>query len=131
MSLHGIDQLGFEARLFIQRLKGDWDRQPIGMKQVWQYKTALPIHAACGAFIAIMDKLKASIPQSDFEGVESQVCSHFEVGILDADLIHFLENSVPPVDLYQVTFVRTSFHSQRSGLHLTMSKFAWLFFTFL
>lgn len=107
-----LDRFGFEARLFIHRLKGDWDRQPVGMKTPWQYKTALPVHAASGAFIAIMDRLKSSIPKADFESVEEQLCQQFEVGILDADLIHFLENTVPPVDLHQVSFVRTSFVNQ-------------------
>ena len=94
--------------MFIKRLTGDWDRQPAGMKQCWAYKTALPVHAVCGGFLAIMDRLQSSIPQTDFQSVEQQICDQFAVGILDADILHFLECTVPPVDLKQVTFVRTA-----------------------
>ena len=39
--------------------------------------------------------------------MEQQICDQFAVGILDGDILHFLESTVPPADLKQVTFVRT------------------------
>lgn len=97
-----------KVKLFIERLKGDWDRQPVGMKQPWLTKTALPVHASCGGFLAIMAALKASVPQADYESTEKHVRDQFQIGFLDGDINLFLESTVPPVNLQQVNFVRTS-----------------------
>lgn len=95
-----------KVKLFIERLKGDWDRQPVGMKQSWLTKTALPVHASCGGYLAIMAALKDSVPQADFEAAEKHVRVQFHIGFLDGDINLFLESSVPPVNLQQVNFVR-------------------------
>ena len=79
------------------------------MKQSWQTKTALPVHAACGGYLAIMKKLESSVPQSDFQAAQKQAFQQFQVGLLDLDINHFLESCVPPVNLSEVTFVRTAF----------------------
>ena len=82
--------LSLEVSLFIDRLMADWDRQPLGMKQSWQTKTALPVHAACGGYLAIMKKLESSVPQSDFQAAQKQAFQQFQVGLLDLDINPFL-----------------------------------------
>lgn len=93
--------------LFIERLKADWDRLPIGLKRPWNYKEALMVHAACGGYLAIMSALREAVPQADFEAHEQQIRDQFNLSYLDPDIIHFLENTVPPVNLQEVNFVRT------------------------
>lgn len=96
-----------QGKLFIQRLKGDWDRAPSGMKKAWSYKDAFNLHACCGGFLAIMNSLKREIPQSDYLTAEAQIKEQFNLSILDPDITHFLETTVPPVSLNNVNFVRT------------------------
>ena len=95
-----------EVNLFLERLKSDWDRLPLGLKKPWNVKEALPIHAACGGYLAIMKALQAAVPQADFESHEQQLNDQFNLSYLDPDILHFLENTVPPVNLHEVTFVR-------------------------
>lgn len=96
-------------KLFIQRLNADWDRIPPGLKKPWGFKDASAVHSACGGFLAIMTALKAEIPQSDFAQNEAQIREQFHLGYLDPDIIHFLESTIPPVNLQEVGFVRTGF----------------------
>lgn len=90
---------------FLKRLQADWDRATV--KKAWLYKDAWCIHAAVGGFLAIMDQLRASIPQKDFADAAPGIENQFDLGILDTDVVHYLECNVPPVSLDQVPFVRT------------------------
>ncbi|CAK9100760.1 FO synthase subunit 1, partial [Durusdinium trenchii] len=89
------------VKLFIQRLNADWDRIPPGLKKPWGFKDASAVHSACGGFLAIMTALKAEIPQSDFAQNEAQIREQFHLGYLDPDIIHFLESTIPPVNLQE------------------------------
>ena len=101
-------------KLFLERLKSDWDRLPLGLKKPWNAKEALAIHSACGGYLAIMRALQAAVPQADFESHEQQLNDQFNLSYLDPDILHFLENTVPPVNLHEVTFVRCLVHSRTS-----------------
>ncbi|CAK9043568.1 FO synthase subunit 1 [Durusdinium trenchii] len=90
---------------FLKRLQADWDRATV--KKAWLYKDAWCIHAAVGGFLAIMDQLRASIPQKDFADAAPGIENQFDLGILDTDVVHYLECNVPPVSLDQVPFVRS------------------------
>lgn len=85
----------------------DWDKVPPGMKVPFTLKVALQIHAACGGYLAIMEAFKQAVPQSDYEATLPQIQDQFKLGYLDSDITHFLESSVPPVNLQSVNFVRT------------------------
>ncbi|CAK9059271.1 FO synthase subunit 1 [Durusdinium trenchii] len=50
--------------LFLERLKGDWDRQV--SKTCWTVKEALTLHAVTGAFIFLRNALQAKVPHADF-----------------------------------------------------------------
>ena len=97
----------FEVKRFISRLKKDWDRLPPGMKKVWVFKDAFPVHAACGGFMAILEALKKNIPKVDYDQASSTLEEQFSLGYLDPDIQQFLENTVPPVQLHTVNFVRS------------------------
>ena len=99
----------------------DWDRLPPGMKKPWGYKEALVVHAACGGYITIMSALQASVPQADYEAHEAQIREQFNLSYLDADIIHLLETTVPPVNLSDVNFVRTV--SRGGFYHLSFENF--------
>ena len=95
----------FEADTFLQRLEGDWDRA--STKKGWVHRDALTIHASCGGFNAICQQLKESVPQKDYQDSLPHLMEQFKLGILDGDIMTFLESTVPPVSLQQVPFVRT------------------------
>ena len=94
-------------KLFLARLESDWDRLPDGIKKPWGWREAMAVHSSCGGFLAIMQALRGAIPQADYVQHEKQIRDQFQLSYLDPDIIHFLENAVPPVDLQEVNFVRT------------------------
>lgn len=71
------------------------------------HRDAVNIHAACGGFIAIVQQLKESVPQKDFNDAVPDLGNQFKLGILDGDILTFLESTVPPIALDRVPFVRT------------------------
>eukprot|EP00435_Cladocopium_sp_Y103_P014979 s1851_g3.t1 len=91
--------LRLKAELFLERLEGDWDRA--SAKKPWLYRDAWSVHAACGGFNAIIDQLKESVPQKDFKEALPGLCEQFRLGILDGDIVNFLETTVPPICLDQ------------------------------
>ena len=95
-----------EALMFMGRLQSDWDRLPLGLKKAWTAKDAMTVHASCAGFIAILEALKNAIPQADFAREEPQLRQQFQLSYLDPDIVHFLESTVPPVQLTEVNFVR-------------------------
>lgn len=97
----------FEAETFLQRLEGDWDRA--SAKKGWVHRDALAIHAASGGFNAILQQLKEAVPQKDYQESVPNLMDQFKMGILDGDILSFMESTVPPVSLDQVPFVRTRF----------------------
>lgn len=103
-----IDLPYTKVSLFLKRLTADWDRQPEGMKRAWSFKEAATIHAATGGYMAIIQALKEKVPQADVAAQEPELQQRFEASFLDDDIINFLQESVPPVDLHQVSFLRTA-----------------------
>lgn len=95
-----------KAELFLERLEGDWDRA--SLKKAWLYRDAWSVHAACGGFNAIIEQLKQSVPQKDFREALPGLVEQFRLGILDGDIVTFLETTVPPISLEQVPFIRSS-----------------------
>lgn len=89
------------------RLEGDWDR--CSVKKPWMYKDAWTIHVASGGFIAIAEQLECSVPQKDFKDAITGIREQFQMGLLDSDIVNFLESTVPPVSLQDVPFVRSGF----------------------
>lgn len=77
------------------------------MKKAWLYKEAWTTHAASGGFIAIMNQLRQTVPQKDYAEAEPGISQQFFLGILDGDIVNYMESNVPPVSLEQVSFVRT------------------------
>lgn len=71
------------------------------------YRDAWSIHAASGGFLAIIQQLRESVPQKDYQEALPNLWNQFKLGILDGDILTFLEGAVPPVSLDQVPFVRT------------------------
>ena len=65
------------------------------------------MHAACGGFLAIMHHLEANVPQKDYKDAAPGLTEQFKLGILDGDILTFLESNVPPIILENVPFVRT------------------------
>eukprot|EP00435_Cladocopium_sp_Y103_P058569 s586_g20.t1 len=65
----------------------------------WMHTDAVSMHAACGGFIAIVQHLKESVPQKDFNDAAPDLLNQFKLGILDADILSFLESTVPPISL--------------------------------
>ncbi|CAK9097611.1 FO synthase subunit 1 [Durusdinium trenchii] len=95
------------ASLFLERLKGDWDRLPVGVKKAFTWKDASVIHAACGGYLGIRESFQKNVPAADFTAAEPEIKSQFSLAVLDNEILAFLEGSVPPIQLKNVRFVRT------------------------
>lgn len=52
--------------LYLDRLAGDHDSTPEGLRKAVTLKEAVRLHSACGAFLFCMEKLQAICPASDF-----------------------------------------------------------------
>ena len=78
------------------------------LEKAWLYRDAWSVHAACGGFNAIIEQLKQSVPQKDFREALPGLVEQFRLGILDGDIVTFLETTVPPISLEQVPFIRSS-----------------------
>ena len=96
-----------QASLFLERLKGDWDRLPVGVKKAFTWKDASVIHAACGGYLGIRESFQKNVPAADFAAAEPEIKSQFSLAVLDNEILAFLEGSVPPIQLKNVRFVRT------------------------
>ena len=72
------------------------------------FKDAWVIHASCGGFLSIMEQFKAYVPQADYAASEHGITEQFNLGILDPDIITYMESNVPPISLDQVSFVRSN-----------------------
>ena len=90
--------------LFLERLKGDWDRQT--NHSCWTVKDAMTLHAVSGAFLFLRDSLHSKIPQADFQNAIAEIDQQFHKGFLDAELHQLLSTAVPPSALNDVSFMR-------------------------
>ena len=55
-----------------------------------------------------MEQFKAYVPQADYAATEPGILEQFHLGILDPDIINYMEANVPPISLDQVSFVRSN-----------------------
>lgn len=76
------------------------------MRKPWGYKDVLNLHAATGGFLHFMGVLKEKVPPAEFAKHETNLMEQFNLGVLDPDVIHALECSVPPGNLESVGFLR-------------------------
>ncbi len=81
--------------LYLERLAGDHDSTPEGLRKAVTLKEACRVHSASGAFLFFMEKLQAMCPASDFPEIERGLYSQFRSGFLDDDLVAAVEEQVP------------------------------------
>lgn len=89
----------------------DFDRTPSGFHKAKTYKEAFDLHSSAGGFLHLMQRLKDSVPHTDFLAAETPLKSQWMQGFLDSDIHHMLEESVPPADPNQVSAFRPSWFS--------------------
>ena len=94
-----------EVTLTISRMCAEWDRQGSGRKS-YGSKELIPLHMACGGFLAFMRALKEKIPSAEFEKHDASLRQQFMTGALDPEILHALRVSVPPASLEAVNFLR-------------------------
>ena len=75
-----------EVLLFLERLKGDWDRQPADYRKQWTVKDAMLLHSVTGAFIHFRHGLKSHIPKKDYDAALPNLDTQFLSGYIDAEL---------------------------------------------
>ena len=87
----------FQVKLFVKRLKMDWDKLPNGMKKVYSWKDAVTLHATCGAFLSLLNDLKHAVPSADNKEAEELLIGQFELGYLDPEIENLLNARLPAV----------------------------------
>lgn len=94
----------FQVKLFVKRLKMDWDKLPNGLKKVYSWKDAVCLHAICGAFLSLLNDLKHAVPSADYHEAETLLLGQFELGYLDPEIENLLSARPPAVG--EVEFFR-------------------------
>ena len=84
----------------------DWDKQTAAGRRPYGSKELIPLHAACGGFLAFMRALKDKIPSAEFEKHDIALRQQFMSGLLDPEIHHALQVTVPPASLEAVSFLR-------------------------
>ena len=84
----------------------DWDKQNTSGRKAYGSKELIPLHAACGGFLASMRALKDKIPSTEFENHDASLRQQFMSGALDPEIHHALQVTVPPASLEAVNFLR-------------------------
>lgn len=107
-----------EVTLFVDRVIGDWDRKPPNQRRPLLYKDGLNLHQASGAFIHYLDTLERGFPAKQFPDVAASLRGQFLEGYLDPDLLHSLNQSVPPGDMKSVGSFRLSLSSNHAVFRL-------------
>lgn len=95
-----------QVNLFLDRLKGDWDRLSREHKKPWTLKDATNVHIAAGSFIHFQNGLKAHIPKADFDAAATDLKNQFLSGFLDAELSLLVAKGLPSMELRDVSFLR-------------------------
>ncbi|CAK9064704.1 FO synthase subunit 1 [Durusdinium trenchii] len=94
--------LTHEVLLFLRRLCHDWDSQSEKMRKATSFKDARNVHITTGIFLHMLELLQQKAPASDFQDFEKHLTEIFMCGLMDAELLHIAEQSVPPADLMAV-----------------------------
>ena len=91
-----------EAILFLNRLCGDWDRASEKMRKAMTYKEGCQLHVCCGMYLHFLEVLQQRAPASEFPEFKKALEEQFLSGLMDAELCHAAENSVPPGDVCSI-----------------------------
>eukprot|EP00435_Cladocopium_sp_Y103_P026994 s4752_g6.t1 len=91
--------LTHEVLLFLKRICADWDSTNSKMRKALVPKDAQQLHLSCGMFLHFLGALQARAPSSEFEACKSKLMDAFMSRLIDPELIHAAETSVPPGDL--------------------------------
>ena len=83
----------------------DWDKQGAGRK-AFGSKELIPLHVACGGFLAFLRSLKDKIAPAEYAKHVDSLTQQFMAGALDPEIHHALQSSVPPAGLEHVSFLR-------------------------
>lgn len=94
-----------QVKLFVSRLKNDWDKLPSKMRKVYAWKDAVCLHAVCGAFISLLSDLQGRVPGNDYLEAVPLLQSQFDLGYLDPEIENMLLQ--PPPAPGDVPFFRT------------------------
>lgn len=94
-----------QVKLFVSRLKNDWDKLPCKMRKVFVWKDAVSLHAVCGAYLSLLSDLQGRVPRNDFVEAVPLLQSQFDLGYLDPEIENMLLQ--PPPAPGDVPFFRT------------------------
>ncbi|CAK9076028.1 unnamed protein product [Durusdinium trenchii] len=83
------------VKLYLARLAGDHDNTPAPLRKAVSFKDAIKVHQSCGVFLFMMAKLQSIAPEKEFEGMRNDLLNQFKCGLLDADLLHCVDQQVP------------------------------------
>lgn len=93
--------------LFVDRIIADFDHTAQPLRKALSFRDALSKHQACGGFLHFLKALERIAPASDFQTMKDDLLRQFQYGYLDPDILHSLENQVPPGDIGAVSAFRT------------------------
>lgn len=96
----------FQASLFLERVCAEFDRCPAGLQKGKTFKEASEWHSSAGVFLHLLSRLQESVPKKDYDGAVSSLRSQWLQGLLDSDLAHMLDSTVPPGNLSDITAFR-------------------------
>ena len=96
----------FEVTLLVARMCADWDRQQLSGRKAWGSVSLIPLHAACGGFLAFLRALRDKVPPAEYQKHFQGLNEQFMVVALDPEIHHALQTTVPPANLEAVNFLR-------------------------
>ena len=96
---------GCKVMLLLQRIIHDHDNTAPQLRKAVSYRDGITKHQACAAFLHYLKLLRRIAPACDFS-CEMELRSQFAFGYMGPDLLHNLENSVPPGNLNDVSAFR-------------------------
>lgn len=95
----------------------DWDKQGIGRK-AYSSQMLIPLHAACGGFLAFLQALQDKLPPDEFNKHEKGLRDQFMMGSLDPDIHQALSSTVPPASIDAVAFLRWALSSNCNSIFM-------------
>jgi len=97
-----------EALKFLDRLESIYDNTPAQLRKAFSFLAASKIHMATGCYLHFVEQLQKQAPSAEFPDMLKSLDMQFASGLLDGDLIHTVESSVPAAaDLKSVSAFRS------------------------
>lgn len=97
-----------EALKFLDRLESIYDNTPVQLRKAFSFLAASKIHMATGCYLHFVEQLQKQAPSAEFPEMRKSLDMQFASGLLDGDLIHTVESSVPAAaDLKSVSAFRS------------------------